>query len=71
MTQEQINEKLFQKHSRLKQKGTEGVKGNGLGLFICKNIIEKHQGKLWAESEVGQWAKFSFTLPKKNSPSAV
>jgi two-component system, sensor histidine kinase and response regulator len=65
MTQEQIEEKLFKKHSRLKQKGTEGVKGNGLGLFICKNIIEKHQGKLWAESEVGQWAKFSFTLPKR------
>ncbi len=65
MTQEQIKEKLFQKHSRLKQKGTEGVKGNGLGLFICKNIIEKHQGRIWADSEVGKWAEFSFILPKK------
>jgi len=65
MTQEQIDEKLFKKHSRLKQKGTEGVKGNGLGLFICKNIIEKHQGRIWAESKVGEWAEFKFTLPKK------
>ena len=65
MTREQIDEKLFRKHSRLKQKGTEGVKGNGLGLFICKNIIEKHQGRIWAESEPGQWADFKFTLPRK------
>ncbi len=71
MTREQIDEKLFKKHSRLKQKGTEGVKGNGLGLFICKNIIEKHHGKIWAESEPGQWAEFKFTLPVKNRPSAV
>lgn len=65
MTKEQIDEKLFKKHSRLKQKGTEGVKGNGLGLFICKNIIEKHQGRIWAESEPGSWAEFKFTLPVK------
>ena len=71
MTREQIEGKLFQKHSRLKQKGTEGVKGNGLGLFICKNIIEKHQGRIWAESEPGSWAEFKFTLPKKSRSSAV
>lgn len=66
MTREQIEEKLFKKHSRLKQKGTEGVKGNGLGLFICKDIIEKHQGRIWAESEVEKWAEFKFTLPEKS-----
>jgi len=55
--------KLFQKFSRLKQKGTEGIKGSGLGLYICKSIIEKHKGKIWAESEYGSWVKFLFSLP--------
>ncbi len=59
-----IEERLFKKFSRLKQKGTEGVKGSGLGLYICKKIIEKHQGRIWAESEPGKNAVFYFSLPK-------
>jgi signal transduction histidine kinase len=59
-----IENKLFKKFGRLKQKGTEGIKGSGLGLYICKTIIEKHQGKIWAESEEGKWVRFSFSLPK-------
>jgi len=70
MTREQIEEKLFKKHSRLKQRGTEGVKGNGLGLYICKNIIEKHKGRIWADSKQGEWADFRFTLPRKKDSSA-
>ncbi len=38
-------------------------KGSGLGLTICKKIIEHHQGTIWVESEQGKGAKFSFTLP--------
>ncbi len=60
---EEDMEKLFKKFSRLKQKGTEGIKGSGLGLYICKSIIEKHKGKIWVESEYGKWVKFSFSLP--------
>jgi len=60
---EEDMEKLFKKFSRLKQKGTEGIKGSGLGLYICKSIIEKHNGKIWVESEYGKWVKFSFSLP--------
>jgi len=33
-----------------------------LGLFVTKEIIQKHGGKIWAESEEGQWANFIFTL---------
>ncbi|MCX7839571.1 MAG: cache domain-containing protein [Anaerolineae bacterium] len=54
---------LFKKFSRIPGKSSAGKKGTGLGLYICKEIIEKHGGKIWAESQVGAWTKFSFELP--------
>ena len=44
-------------------KGKHSETGTGLGLFICKFIIESHGGKIWAESEVGKGTAFMFTLP--------
>jgi two-component system, OmpR family, sensor histidine kinase VicK len=43
---------------------TKSYKGTGLGLFICKNIVEAHGGKIWAENNKdGKGSTFSFSLP--------
>jgi len=55
--------KLFGKFVRLDQPATKARKGTGLGLFICRDIIEKHGGRIWAESEPGHWARFTIALP--------
>lgn len=55
--------RLFRKFERLKQPGTEGVKGSGLGLYICKKIVDSHGGKIWFESEPGRWVTFYVSLP--------
>lgn len=60
---EDIENRLFRKFSRLKQKGTEGIKGSGLGLYMCRKIIEKHGGRIWVESETGKWVRFNVFLP--------
>src|SRR5215469_8203579 len=53
----QILPRLFTKFT------TRSEKGTGLGLYICKRIIEAHGGKIWGENNVDQGATFSFSLP--------
>jgi two-component system, NtrC family, sensor kinase len=56
-------DKLFKKFSRLLYRGTERVKGTGIGLFISKEIVEAHGGKIWVEpKEKGNSFKFTVAL---------
>ncbi len=45
------------------------TRGSGLGLHICKVLVSLSGGKIWAESEEGQWCQFSFTLPCEAPPA--
>jgi signal transduction histidine kinase len=56
-------EKLFNVDSNIKTRGTNNERGTGLGLVICKEFINYHNGKLWAESEPGNGTIFHFSIP--------
>jgi signal transduction histidine kinase/tetratricopeptide (TPR) repeat protein len=56
-------EKLFNVDSNIKTRGTNNERGTGLGLVICKEFIDCHNGQLWAESEVGKGTSFYFSIP--------
>lgn len=62
---------LFNKFFRVSNSMQKASKGTGLGLYISKSIIQKLNGKIWVESEVGKGSKFHFSLPiaRKDSSS--
>jgi len=57
----QYADKIFTVFQRLHS--TQAYKGTGIGLALCKKIIERHYGKIWAESEEGAGTAFFFTIP--------
>jgi len=55
--------KIFDKFYQAAERAPTDITGFGIGLAIAKEIVELHGGRIWAESEKGQGAKFTFTLP--------
>jgi len=61
---DELKDKVFNMFTDAKRAGTIGEKSFGLGLSICKQIIEKHNGKIWFESSPGKGTTFFVKLPK-------
>ena len=61
--------KVFEKFKQVGETLTDKPKGTGLGLPICKQILEHHGGRIWVESELGQGSRFTFTLPVEDATS--
>jgi PAS domain S-box-containing protein len=62
---------LFQKFYRVDNSATRTIGGTGLGLFICKKIVELYHGRIWAESEVGKGSTFYINLPRLSNQKAT
>ncbi len=61
---------LFQKFYRVDSSATRTVGGTGLGLFICRKIIELYNGRIWVESKLGEGSTFYINLPRLSSDKA-
>ena len=56
-------QRIFEKFRQVGDTLTEKPKGTGLGLPICKQIIEHYQGRIWVESQLGKGSSFLFSIP--------
>ncbi len=56
-------ERIFERFQQGDASDSRALGGTGLGLALCRSIVEQHGGRLWAESTLGKGSRFLFTLP--------
>ena len=64
-------EKIFERFGQVDASDSREKGGTGLGLPICRTIVQQHGGELWVESEVGKGSTFKFTLPTQATEQSV
>jgi PAS domain S-box-containing protein len=64
-------ERIFEKFYRLDAAMSRGVGGSGLGLYICRELVTRMDGRIWVSSEPGRGSSFSFELPRVEEPLAA
>lgn len=60
-----IKANLFSLNKKINREGTSGESSTGLGLVLCKEFIDLHNGRIWVEAEINKGSKFYISVPKK------
>jgi two-component system sensor histidine kinase VicK len=55
--------RLFQRFGQIDSTSTRSHGGTGIGLYICKKLVEAHGGQIWVESQLGRGSTFTFSIP--------
>jgi two-component system, OmpR family, sensor histidine kinase VicK len=64
-------ERIFEPFQQGDASDSRALGGTGLGLALCRSIVEQHGGHIWAESELGNGSRFLFTLPAANTATSA
>jgi signal transduction histidine kinase len=59
----EVYKNIFEIGAHQSELGTEKEQGTGLGLILCKEFVERHQGKIWVESDIRVGSTFNFSIP--------